>query len=102
MQVEHTYDRLVPVTIFEVDGTELRTPWRTGVTIGDNVRASIEFLVQFQLPLVLTPGCDLLASCIQSYRPPRRSPQGFRLPAMVRPQPACRLGNDRYLRRRDV
>jgi hypothetical protein len=61
-----------------VDGTELSTSWRTGVTIGDNVRASIEFLVQFQLPLVLTPGCDLyqclLASCIQSYRPPR-SPQ---------------------------
>ena len=59
MQVEHTYDRLVPVTIFEVDGTELSTSWRTGVTIGDNVRASIEFLVQFQLPLVFTPGCDL-------------------------------------------
>jgi hypothetical protein len=39
MQVEHTYDRLAPVTIFEVDGTELSTSWRTGVTIGDNVRA---------------------------------------------------------------
>jgi hypothetical protein len=49
MQIEHAYDRLVPVAIFEVDGTELSPSWRASVTIGDNARAFIESLVQFQL-----------------------------------------------------
>src|SRR5271165_5988534 len=50
MQVEHANDRLVPVTIFEVHGTQLSTSWRTGVTFGDHMRPSIEFLIQFRLP----------------------------------------------------
>jgi hypothetical protein len=49
MQIEHAYDRLVPVAIFEVDGAELSPSWRASVTIGDNARASIESVVQFQL-----------------------------------------------------
>ena len=57
MRVEH-YDQLIPVTIFEVDGAELSTSWRAGVTIGDDVRASIKFLVQF-LTLWFTNGGPL-------------------------------------------
>ena len=51
MQIEHAYDRLVPVAIFEANGTELSPSWRAGVTISDNARASIESLVQFSAPL---------------------------------------------------
>jgi len=104
MQVEHTYDRLAPVTIFEVDGTELSTSWRTGVTIGDNVRASIEFLVQFQLPLVLTPGCDLISACLLAVSNHIGRHDRRRFPASRHGEPSTgmqdsmSLGNDRYLR----
>jgi len=43
-------DRLAPVTVLEVDSTEHGASWRTGITVGDDVRTSVEFLVQFQLP----------------------------------------------------
>ena len=49
MQIEHADDRLVPVTILEVDGTEHGTSWRTSITVGDDMRKSVEFLVQLQL-----------------------------------------------------
>jgi hypothetical protein len=35
MQIEHAYDRLVPVAFFEVDGTELSASRRASVTLGD-------------------------------------------------------------------
>jgi hypothetical protein len=56
VKIEHAYDWFVSVTILEVDGTELSTPWRACVTIGDNVRASIELLVESQLLWFRAPG----------------------------------------------
>jgi len=56
MQIEHANNRLVPVTILKVDGTEHRASWRTGVTVGDDVRASVECLIQFQLLCFVSSG----------------------------------------------
>ena len=47
MQIEYADDWLVPVTVLEVDRTEHGASWRTFITVSDDMRTSVELLVQF-------------------------------------------------------